>query len=131
MYSWANPDDKRFWVERARRIDLKKALENQQKRQLLMTKELGVPEIYTPPPMTEFYEVYYFLKFRRRLAEIRKYILDQFNEQVIKRFALKNGYAAEARIVDVGYLSIRDIDSLLAQFATREKTKEDIMKSFN
>jgi len=131
MYSWANPGDKRFWVERARRIDLKKALENQRKRQLLMTKELGVPELYPPPPMTEFYEVYYFLKFRRRLAEIRKYVLDQFNEQVIKRFAIKNGYTDEARIAEVGYLSEIEIDSLLAQFTAREITKDEVFKSFD
>jgi hypothetical protein len=131
MYSWANPDDKRFWVERARYIDLKKALENHRKRQLLMTKELGVPEMYPTPSMTEFYEIYYFLKFRRRLVEIRKYVLNQFNEQVIRRFALKNGYDDEARIAEVGYLSISEIDSLLTRFTAREITKDEVLKSFN
>ena len=48
-----------------------------------MTKELGIPEYYLPPPMTNYYDVYYFAKFRKKLAEIRQYLILQFNEQVV------------------------------------------------
>lgn len=131
MYSWANLNDKRFWVERARNLNLKAALEKQRRRRLLMAKELGVPEMYPPPPMTDYYDVYYFLKFRRRLAQVREYLLAQFNAQAVRRFAAKNGFTDEVRIVAVKYLSVREIDSLLNRFTAGEITKEEVLKSFD
>lgn len=94
-----------------------------------MTKELGIPEYYPPPPMTNYYEVYYFVKFRKRLAEIRRYLVLKFNEQVIQRLAIKNNLPAEVELRTVVYQSVDDIETVFKQFESRQLAAEEVIKT--
>jgi hypothetical protein len=130
-YAWANPADKRFWVERARHADMKKSFEEYRRTKLLMTKELGIPENYTPPPMTNYYGIYYFVKFRKRLAEIREYLISQLNEQVVQRFAIKNSLPCEIELRTVGYQSVDDIEAVFKQFEQQKLTADEVVKTLS
>lgn len=128
-YAWANPNDKRFWVERARHADMKKAIEEERQRRLLMTKELGIPELYPPPPTTSYYDVYYMVKFRKRLAQIREYLVSQFNEQVVRQLAVKNGFSEHVALRAISYRTVKEIEDVFEQFGRKELAAEDVTKT--
>jgi len=95
-YAGANPNDHRCWVDRARRIDIARAIAEEKSLGNKIRGILGGMSILTPQPLTKYYDVWATLNWHWRLACLRESLLRQFNDQVVAPFLVRNGLNPDA-----------------------------------
>ena len=114
-YAGANPEDHRFWVERARWGNMTKTLADLQRATLAIVGELRGFQRWNVA-MTEFYEVYHFAAFHERVALLREYLLQEFTRQVLVPFAQKNDLDQNVTISPTGYPLSAALKTMLEGF---------------
>lgn len=122
--SMYNPEDSSFAVERARFTSWEEAKKKEDQRIMKIKDALG---IMPTAPMTEYYDIYQFIKSRKRIAKIREYLLTEFNDQVVKRIVKKNGFSESAEVKLVGYKSVSEIDELFSKFKSKELSNKEVV----
>ena len=106
-HAGASPEDHRWWVERARSLNVTRLHQEVERLGLRISSTMGSmatmsAAAWMGKTMTSFYEAYDALSFRWRVATLRESLLRQFNEQVVRRLLMRNGYQAnDATVVTV------------------------------
>jgi len=121
-----HPEDSSFAVERARFTSWEKEKRKEDQRKIKIQDALG---IMPTAPMTEYYDIYQFIKLRKRIAQIRKYLLDEFNDQIVKRITKKNGFSESAEVKLVGYKSVSEIDEYFSKFKSKELSNKEVVNA--
>jgi hypothetical protein len=79
------------------------------------------------PETTEFYRAYRLIEFVKFITEFRTYLIDTFNEQVMKRIQSKNQLEMTPRIRYLGKnFSSEELEDFLSRFHTGELTYEEL-----
>lgn len=122
-----HPEDRSYAVERARFTPWEEAKKKNEQCKIKIQDALGV---MPDAPMTEYYDIYQFIKSRRRIAQIREYLVAEFNDQVVNRISKKNGFLESPRIKLVGYKSVSEIDELFDGFKRKETSNKEVVDAF-
>ena len=122
-----HPEDRSYAVERARFTPWEKAKKKNDQCKIKIQDALG---IMPDAPMTEYYDIHQFIKSRRRIAQIREYLVAEFNDQIVNRISKKNGFAESPRIKLVGYKSVSEIDELFGHFKRKEVSNKEVVDAF-
>lgn len=119
-----HPEDSSFPVERARFSSWEDEKIKEDRRQMKIQDALG---LVPTAPMTEYYDIYQFIKSKTRIAQIRKYLLDEFNEQIVQNILKKNSIVESAKVNLVGYASLKEINDLFSKFKNQEVSNKQIV----
>lgn len=121
------PEDRSYAVESAQFTPWEEAVKKNDQCKMRIQDALGVkPEA----PMTEYYDIYQFIKSRRKIAQIREYLLSEFNEQIVNRISKKNDFPESPMIKLVGYKSVSEIEELFDDFKNKEISSKEVMDAF-
>lgn len=119
-----HPEDRSYAVERALFTPWEEAKKKNEQCRIKIQDALG---IMPDAPMTEYYDIHQFIKSRRRIAQIREYLLAEFNDQVVNSISKKNGFSESPRIKLVGYKSVSEIDELFDSFKCKEISNKEVV----
>jgi hypothetical protein len=68
------------------------------------------------PRMTQYYDIYTVIRYKRYLNDFRDYLVREFNEQVLAVVTKKNNFASAPRLVYSGFLSNAQLDAALQDY---------------
>ena len=68
------------------------------------------------PKLTEYYDIYTVIRYKKFLNNMRDYLVREFNEQVIAVVARKNNFACIPKLTYNGFLSNLELDSALQKY---------------
>ena len=100
----AFPEDRRWWVERARWLDSAKLYEELDHLALRIRSILGGAVLDLSRPTTRFYGVYDVIAFRWRLARLRESLVRQFNDVIVTPLLEHNGLPRDSARLSIGGL---------------------------
>lgn len=127
VHAFSHPEDHSYKAERLRHTPWKEIRGELDQSRIKMQSSLG---IIPNAPMTEYYETYQFVKFRKRIARIREFLLSEFNEQIVTNIAKRNKFRESARINLIGYMSEGEIQDLFDSYKKKEITGEKLREAF-
>lgn len=118
-----HPEDRSYAVERARYTPWEEAKKKNDQCKIRIQDALGeIPDA----PMTEYYDLYHFVKSRRKLAQIREYLLSEFNKQIVNVISKKNSFSESPRIKLIGYKSENEIEELYTSYKNKEVSNKEV-----
>lgn len=123
FYALAHPEDHSRKAEKARYISFDKAKRVNEIAAMRSTAKIGG---ILRAPMTDYYDAYYLAKNRKKVAIIREFLVNQFNQQILSPLSAKNGLTESARIKLVGYLSSLEIEKLISDFKNSKISIKEI-----
>lgn len=68
------------------------------------------------PKMTQFYDIYTMIRYKKFLNNMRDYLVREFNEQVLAVVAKKNNFNCRPKLVYSGFLSNTELDLALQKY---------------
>lgn len=80
------------------------------------------------PKMTQFYDIYTVIRYKKFLNDMRDYLVHEFNEQVLIVVAKKNGFASVPKLVYSGFLSNEELDAALQKYKEGSLTFDEIVQ---
>jgi hypothetical protein len=80
------------------------------------------------PRLTQYYDVYTVIRYKKFLNDMRDYLVQQFNEQVLTAVAKKNGCTSNPKLVYSGFLSNIELDSALQNYRDGALTFDQIIQ---
>lgn len=122
-----HPEHRSYAIEHALFTPWEEAKKKNEQCKIKIQDTLG---IMPSCPMTEYYGIHQFIKSRRRIAQIREYLLVEFNDQVVNSISKKNGFSESPRIRLVGYKSVSEIDELFDSFKRKEISNKEVVDAF-
>lgn len=123
----AHPKMHDISVERARFRTYK---EENRKRELIRGKIRKVFNYLYEGKITQFYDAYQMVQFKKKLNDFRNYLLREFNEQVLEVVARKNRFKEIPKIFMKGIMTNHEIDSVHEKFKKREISLQQFIDFF-
>jgi len=80
------------------------------------------------PRMTQFYDIYTVIRYKKFLNNFRDYLVQQFNEQVLSVVARKNNLICVPKLTYTRFLSNAEMDSALQKYTDDSFTFEQIIE---
>lgn len=80
------------------------------------------------PKMTQFYDIYTVIRYKKFLNDFRDYLVRQFNEQILSSVARKNNLPCVPKLTYAGFLSNADMDSALRKYTDGTLTFEQMIE---
>lgn len=101
---------------RARRYDFEEELRRHRRAEVMMTSPFRI----VPPgiPRTPYFDVWQLKQLLQFVGDIRQYLLDQFNSQVVGPILRRNRLDAEARYVCDYKLANQEIEILFSRYVS-------------
>ena len=115
----AHPEMHEIRVEQAR---FRPYNEENAKRELARGKISKIFDYLYKGKMTQFYDVYQVVHFRKRLNDFRNYLIQQFNTQVLNVLAEKNGFKEAPKVGLSGLMTNQEIEKIHEMFKRKEVT---------
>lgn len=114
----AHPEDISFPVEKTRYQDSTREMRN---KLLIRAKVRG---IYNSPvddlKVTSYYDVYQVVKQKKFLNNFRGYIINEFNNQIMKSLSILNKLSETPLVKEQGIMTNREIDEWHQKYIKRE-----------
>lgn len=123
----AYPEIHDISVERARFRTYK---EENRKHELIRGKIRKIFNYVYEGKITQFYDVYQVVQFKKRLNDFRNYLIREFNAQVLNVLAQKNRFEEAPKIRLKGIMTNQEIDRIHEKFKRREITLKQFIESF-
>jgi len=79
-------------------------------------------------PVTDFYEIYSYKESKKHLNNIRRYVVQVFNNQVLKRVQEKNNIKSEIRLEYRGFTTNQKIEKLFSKYKKQIITVNDFIE---
>lgn len=80
------------------------------------------------PQMTQYYDIYTVIRYKKYLNDFRDYLVHEFNEQVLAVVAKKNSFASAPKLVYNGFISNAELDEALQGYKDGTLTFDDIIQ---
>lgn len=80
------------------------------------------------PRLTQYYDIYTVIRYKKFLNDFRDYLVREFNEQVLAVVAQRNGLAFIPKVVYSGFLSNAELDAALQGYADGTLTFDQIVQ---
>jgi hypothetical protein len=78
--------------------------------------------------ITEYYDVYQRVRFVERLQALRRYLVDEFNAQVLSPLAVRNGWSYEPSLKLQGFWEEAEIDAFYNEFLVGKVERAEFLK---
>lgn len=128
VYAVTHPQDHSHQVERVRYASLDEEKKINDMSQTRIKATLGM---MSDAPMTEYYEVYQFCRNRKKMANIRDYLLHEFSVQIVDNLLKKNHSAESARITLRDYMSADEIEALFRKYEKGQLTRDAVWNALS
>lgn len=69
------------------------------------------------PRLTQYYDVYTVIRYKKFLNDFRDYFVREFNDQILTVVAKKNNITSIPKLIYSGFVSNKDLDSVLNKYA--------------
>lgn len=80
------------------------------------------------PKLTQYYDIYTVIRYKKFLNDFRDYLVQEFNEQVLAVVAKRNGFDSIPKIVYSGFLSNAELDAALQGYTDGTLTFDQIVQ---
>lgn len=80
------------------------------------------------PKMTQFYDFYTVIRYKKFLNNLRDYLVKEFNEQVLAVVARKNNFSSIPKLAYTGFLSNAELDSALQKYTDGSLTFDQVVE---
>lgn len=80
------------------------------------------------PRMTQYYDIYTVIRYKKYLNNFRDYLVREFNEQVLAVVAKKNSLVSVPKLVYNGFLSNTELDAALQGYKNGNLTFDQIIQ---
>ncbi|GMU25840.1 MAG: hypothetical protein AMXMBFR16_07450 [Candidatus Uhrbacteria bacterium] len=80
------------------------------------------------PRLTQYYDIYTVIRYKKYLNDFRDYLVREFNEQVLAVVAKKNGFASVPKLVYSGFLANSELDAALQGYKDGTLTFDQIVQ---
>jgi len=80
------------------------------------------------PQMTQYYDIYTVIRYKKYLNDLRDYLVREFNEQVLSVVAKKNNFASVPKLVYGGFLSNIELNAALQGYENGTLTFDNIIQ---
>lgn len=85
------------------------------------------------PKMTQYYDIYTVIRYKKFLNDLRDYLVQEFNKQVFAVVVRKNNFSCVPKLIYTGFLSNIELDSALQKYSegllTFDQIVEQIVKA--
>jgi len=76
--------------------------------------------------ITQYYDVYTVIRYKKHLNDLRNYLIDEFNKQIFQPVAVRNKWTEIPKLMMSGFLTNTELDLALKNY-TEEKMSFDEM----
>lgn len=80
------------------------------------------------PRLTQYYDIYTVIRYKKFLNDFRDYLVREFNEQVLAVVVKKNGFPSAPKVVYRGFLSNAELDAALQGYQEGTLTFDQIVQ---
>ncbi len=80
------------------------------------------------PKLTQYYDIYTVIRYKKFLNDMRNYLVREFNEQVLTLVAKKNNFVSIPKLIYEGFLSNADLDMALQKYTNNTLTFDQIVQ---
>jgi len=80
------------------------------------------------PRLTQYYDIYTVIRYKKFLNDMRDYLVCEFNEQVLAVVVKKNGFTCIPKLVYNGFLSNAKLDAALQSYREGTLTVDQIIQ---
>ncbi len=80
------------------------------------------------PKLTQYYDIYTVIRYKKFLNDMRDYLVSEFNEQVLAVVAKKNSFTSIPKLVYSGFLSNAELDAALQGYTDGTLTFDQIIQ---
>lgn len=77
---------------------------------------------------TQYYDVYMTVRYMKYLNNLRKYIIDEFNKQVLRQLEIKNSLSERPVLGMSGFLTNTELDLALKDFAEERMSHDEFIE---
>jgi hypothetical protein len=81
------------------------------------------------PRMTQYYDIFTVIRYKKFLNDFRNYLVNEFNEQVMKPVAIKNGMPCTPKLTVEGFLTNRTLDEALEGYTNGSLSFDQIIET--
>jgi hypothetical protein len=80
------------------------------------------------PKLTQYYDIYTVIRYKKFLNDMRDYLVREFNEQVLAVVAKKNGFTSIPKLCYSGFISNDKLDKALQDYTDGVLTFDQIVQ---
>ena len=80
------------------------------------------------PKMTQYYDVYTVIRYRKYLNNLRDYLVREFNEQVLAIVAIKNKLTTVPKLTYNGFVSNSELESALQEYTMGKMSFNEVVE---
>lgn len=75
--------------------------------------------------ITEYFDIYMVTKYKKELNLVREYLVQAFNDQILKPFSIKNNIEQIPRLELISFLDNKELDLYFDKYKNKEITAEE------
>ncbi|MFA4995723.1 MAG: hypothetical protein WC536_01115 [Patescibacteria group bacterium] len=125
---WAEPDNHSLGVERARHITFQEVKRRQDISRGRIRKKFN--HLYQEGSVTNYYDIYICNRYSKFLNDIRNYLIEQFNTQILEEIRKRNGFKSPIRLglkEDI-FIKNEDLESAWTGFQAKKISVDEYVK---
>jgi len=125
----AQPEDFSLELERARYKTYKQEKKKHDLARAKVRREFNYLA-QVDVKITSYYDIYSVVRYKKFLNNLRSFLVEEFNKQIFRRMAQKNGWQDSPRLsmIEGYFMSNREIDEYFRQYCSREIDLDTFIK---
>ena len=80
------------------------------------------------PAMTKYYDLFWVVRYKKELNNFRKYLMQEFNKQVLQQVMEKNGFAVAPKLRLEGVMSNQELNQAWQEYTSRKIDNKELIE---